>query len=369
MINVLIVNFTHSKAKEVTDQLYPHIPTDLLYHAASLNDYKYNFAVWNEQLSNYKDLEKKMKAIQPLHYVFVKHLPHNVDEVLAFVKRIKNDETYAKTSVITIGKQSDVEIKNYIEAGVEFCLFDEQSASAGLFISQLNVPFNPFLDDISGLAFKNYFGDVRKNELLPHPFKMKAVGEVLKHFNLKEYTNKWQYSYKKHGFPFLQLHLPHHSLAYSLQLFEKALFKEGISKIYIESTESNLPEIVSELQEFKGSIALDIYTNYDSLSKIEIKDYHWNAISNIWINVSVSTSVRWFKITQLKRQLREKGVGNVGLCFTEIDRFSSLKNAVSEFRKSELKYFFDDKHLPKWKKIDKARVSLLFKYPFLTKSR
>ncbi len=369
MINVLFVNFTHSKAKEAKDQLYPHIPTDLLYHAASLNDYKYNFVVWNEQLSNYKILEQKLKTFQPINYVFIKHLSHNVEEVLAFVNRLKGDSIFAKTSIITIGKQSDLEIKNYIDAGVEFCLFDEQSASAGLFISQLNVPFNPFLDDISGLAFKNYFGDVRKNELLPHPFKMKAVGEVLSLFGLKEYTNKWQYSYKKHGFPFLQLHLPHHSLAYSFQLFEKALQKEGINRVYLEATASSLPQMVSELQELNLTMQLDIYTSFDALNQIEIKDYQWNNISNIWVNVPISTSVSWVKIAQLKRNLREKGVGNVGLCFTEIDPFSSLKKAVDEFRKSELKYFFDDKHLPKWKKIEKARVALLFKYPFLTKSR
>lgn len=368
-MNVLFVNFTHSKGKEIVDQLYPHIPTDLLYHAASLHDYSYPFLVWNEQLSSYKVLEQKLKSFQPLHYIFIKHLPHNMQEVLEFVKRVKADAQFSKTAIITIGKQNDHEMKTYIEAGVEFCLFDEQSANAGLFISKLNVPFNPFLDDISGLAFKNYFGDIRKNEILAHPFQMKSVGDVLARFRLQEYTNCWKYSYKKHGFPFMQLHLEHHSLAYSFQLFEKALLQEQISYVYLETNSIPLSRILQEMEEVNSQLRIDLYLKFEELNALEISDYSWKNIVNVWVNVPLSTDINWVKITQWKRKLREKGVENVGLCFTHIDKNTSLKKAVEAFRRSELTYFFDDKHLPEWSWIEKVKVSLLFKYPFLTKQR
>lgn len=368
-MNVLFVNFTHSKEKELRDQLYPHIPTDLLYHAASLHDYSYQFVVWNEQLSSYKELEQKLTSLQPLHYIFIKHLSHNAQEVLDFVKRVKSDNAFAKTSMITIGKQSDKEMKTYIDAGVEFCLFDELSANAGLFISKLNVPFNPFLDDISGLAFKNYFGDIRKNDLHPHPFQMKSVGEVLARFRLREYTDRWKYSYKKHGFPFMQLHLPHHSLAYSFQLFEKALLQEQISYVYLETESIPLLQILQELNAVDVNLRVDVYVRFEELNTIDIAAFSWKNIQHVWVNVPLSADVNWVKIAQWKRALREKGVKNVGLCFTHIDKNTGLKKAVEEFRGSELTYFFDDKHLPKWSWLDKVSVSLLFKYPFLTKQR
>lgn len=83
--------------------------------------------------------------------------------VLRIIRYIRDTPELRNTWIILGGPDVRYNTESYIAAGADIIVTGEGEETMAELINTLNVPMNPFLDQVNGIAFKNYFGHVVQN--------------------------------------------------------------------------------------------------------------------------------------------------------------------------------------------------------------
>jgi anaerobic magnesium-protoporphyrin IX monomethyl ester cyclase len=187
--------FIHEDQRE-KNIMKPYPPLGMLYISAYLQKSKIEHDVFDSTFSNFEALtqqieEKKYKQIGIYTNMLTKI------NVIKLIRFIRSKENIKETTIILGGPDVRYNTEEYINEGADMIVLGEGEETMTDLINTLNTPFNPFLDKVKGIAFKNYFGKVTYNEerekikdvdLLPFPNRDRI--------DIKKYLSVWR---SKHG--------------------------------------------------------------------------------------------------------------------------------------------------------------------------
>ncbi|MCX7744478.1 MAG: hypothetical protein N2167_07940 [Flavobacteriales bacterium] len=102
------------------------------------------------------------------------HIPEGcIDKAINLISFIKQTEELKNTSIICLGLGVNKYENVLFDAGVSIILHDGNEHSLVHLINTLQTPFNPFLDEVKGITFRNVLGNLIKQpdgEYVPRTF-------------------------------------------------------------------------------------------------------------------------------------------------------------------------------------------------------
>lgn len=185
---------TEDKAEQKIMRPYP--PLGLLYISAYLHKNKVAHDVFDSTFSSFDTLKQHLKEHSYNQIGIYTNLVTKLN-VLRLIRYIRSDETLKDLYIILGGPDVRYNAEDYIRAGADFIVIGEGEETMLELVSTLNTPMNPFLDQVNGIAFKNYFGDVVYN---PEREKIKDIDTLpvpnRAAIPMHKYLDVWK---KKHG--------------------------------------------------------------------------------------------------------------------------------------------------------------------------
>lgn len=174
----------------------PYPPLGILYISSFLQKSKIEHDVFDSTFSSFETLceqifQKKYKQIGIYANLMTKV---NVLKLIAF---IRSKEEIKETTIILGGPDVRYNTEEYINHGADMIVLGEGEETVLDLINTLNTPFNPFLDKVAGIAFKNYFGKIIYTD---EREKIKDVDQLpfpnRDRIDIKKYLSVWK---SKHG--------------------------------------------------------------------------------------------------------------------------------------------------------------------------
>lgn len=174
----------------------PYPPLGLLYISAFLEKAKVEHDVFDSTFASFEALCSHLKA-RPYKQIGIYVNLMTKINVLKIIRYIRSQEELKGMTIILGGPDVRYNAEAYIEHGADMIVLGEGEQTMLDLIHTLNTPFNPFLDKVNGIAFKNYFGKIiyteerekiRDIDSLPFPNR--------KRIDLNKYLDTWK---KKHG--------------------------------------------------------------------------------------------------------------------------------------------------------------------------
>lgn len=174
----------------------PYPPLGILYISSFLQKAKVEHDVFDSTFSSFNKLceqilQKKYRQIAIYTNLMTKI---NVVKLIAF---IRSNPDVKETTIILGGPDVRYNAEDYVNNGADMIVLGEGEETMLDLISTLNTPFNPFLDKVAGIAFKNYFGKIvyteerekiKDTDTLPFPNRDRI--------DIKKYLSVWK---KAHG--------------------------------------------------------------------------------------------------------------------------------------------------------------------------
>lgn len=174
----------------------PYPPLGILYISTYLQKAKIEHDVFDSTFSNFEALcqqiqDKKYRQIGIYANMLTKL---NVLKLMAF---IRSRPELKDTTIILGGPDVRYNAEDYINHGADMIVLGEGEETMRDLITTLNTPFNPFLDKVAGIAFKNYFGKIIYTE---ERQKLKDIDELpfpnRDRIDINKYLSVWK---DKHG--------------------------------------------------------------------------------------------------------------------------------------------------------------------------
>jgi anaerobic magnesium-protoporphyrin IX monomethyl ester cyclase len=187
--------FLHEDSRE-KKIMKPYPPLGMLYISAYLQKSKIEHDVFDSTFSSFEALcqqilQKKYKQIGMYANMLTKL------NILKIIQFIRSTEELKQTTIILGGPDVRYNAEEYIHHGADMIVLGEGEETMKDLIHTLNTPFNPFLDKVAGIAFKNYFGKVVYTEERP---KLKEIDQLpfpnRDRIDIKKYLAVWK---EKHG--------------------------------------------------------------------------------------------------------------------------------------------------------------------------
>src|SRR5688572_4959938 len=187
--------FLHEDPRE-KKIMKPYPPLGILYVSAALQKAKIEHDVFDSTFSNFETLtqqilEKRYKQIGIYANMLTK------PNVLKLIQFIRGKEELKDMTVILGGPDVRYNVDNYMDHGADMIVLGEGEQTMVDLVNTLNTPFNPFLDKVQGIAFRNYFGKIVYTEDRP---QVKDTDELLlpnrDKIDIKKYLSVWK---KHHG--------------------------------------------------------------------------------------------------------------------------------------------------------------------------
>ncbi len=174
----------------------PYPPLGILYISSYLQKAKVEHDVFDSTFSSFEALcqqilEKKYKQIGIYANMLTKL------NVLKLITFIRSNPDLKETTIILGGPDVRYNTESYIAKGADMIILGEGEETMADLVSTLNTPFNPFLDKVKGIAFKNYFGKIVYTE---EREKIKEVDQLpfpnRSRIDIKKYLSVWK---NRHG--------------------------------------------------------------------------------------------------------------------------------------------------------------------------
>lgn len=175
----------------------PYPPLGLLSISAFLKAKGIANTIFDSTFSSKTDLFAYLLKQKPKYLALYVNLMTklNILEIIHFVRRQKS---LNHTRIILGGPEVTYHIEPFLKHGAEFIVIGEGEQTLYELISNLDTPFNPFMDTVDGIAFINANGDVVKNK--PRA-KIKNIDQLpfpnREGIALEKYMNAWK---DRHGY-------------------------------------------------------------------------------------------------------------------------------------------------------------------------
>lgn len=174
----------------------PYPPLGLLYISSFLEKAKIEHDVFDTTFSNFEALCSQISSKPYKHIGIYVNLMTKIN-VLKLIHFIRSNEALKGMTIILGGPDVRYNAEAYIEQGADMIVLGEGEQTMLDLINTLNTPFNPFLDKVQGIAFKNYFGKVVYTE---ERVKIKDIDSLplpnRKRIDIQKYLSTWK---QKHG--------------------------------------------------------------------------------------------------------------------------------------------------------------------------
>lgn len=296
--------FIHEDPRE-KNIMKPYPPLGMLYISSYLQQAKIEHDVFDSTFSSFEALckqieEKKYKQIGIYANMLTKI------NVIKLIRFIRSKENLKETTIILGGPDVRYNTEEYIGEGADMIVLGEGEETMKDLINTLNTPFNPFLDKVKGIAFKNYFGKVTYNE---EREKIKDVDTLpfpnRDRIDIKKYLTVWK---SKHGVNALNVNTQR-GCPYTCKWCSTAVYGqtyrrrsaanvcdelEEIQKKYAPDTiwfvddvftvsHKWLGEFASEVQRRNLKIRYECITRADRMSDAVIVDLKRSGCYRVWI--------------------------------------------------------------------------------------
>jgi len=188
--------FLHEDPKE-QQIMRPYPPLGILCLSAYLEQHGVENALFDTTFSTKKAFRDFLLEHRPPYLAIYINLMTKLN-VLGAIRFIRSREELQHTRIILGGPDITYNVDNYLQAGADILVIGEGEQTLLELIHALDVPVNPFLDNIAGIAYRNALGEVHKT---PPRQKIKEVDELpfpnRGGIDLQQYLDVWK---KHHGY-------------------------------------------------------------------------------------------------------------------------------------------------------------------------
>jgi len=150
--------FLHQDAAEQTI-MRPYPPLGLLYLSAYLQQKGVENSVFDSTFSTLEKLQAHLLDTQPKYICLYTNLVTKLT-VLQLIQFIVKQDALRYSKIILGGPDVTYNVENYLRAGADMVVIGEGEQTLSELISALDLPMNPFLDQVPGIAFINALGEV-----------------------------------------------------------------------------------------------------------------------------------------------------------------------------------------------------------------
>lgn len=187
--------FLHEDPRE-KKIMKPYPPLGILYISAYLQKAKIEHDVFDSTFSSFEALCQQIQQKKYKQICIYANLMTKLN-VLKLIRFIRSKDDLKDTTIILGGPDVRYNTEEYIDHGADMIVLGEGEETLKDLINTLNTPFNPFLDKVAGIAFKNYFGKVMYTE---EREKLKDIDQLpfpnRDRIDIKKYLSVWK---EKHG--------------------------------------------------------------------------------------------------------------------------------------------------------------------------
>ncbi len=283
----------------------PYPPLGILYISSFLEKSKIAHDVFDSTFSSFdalcqQILQKKYKQIGIYANLMTKL------NILKLIRFIRSNEEIKETTIILGGPDVRYNTEEYIDHGADMIILGEGEETMADLVNTLNNPFNPFLDKVAGIAFKNYFAKIvyteerekiKEVDTLPFPNRDRI--------DIKKYLSVWK---SKHGMSALNVSTQR-GCPYTCRWCSTAVYGqsyrrrsaasvcdelEEIQKKYAPDTiwfvddvftvsHKWLSEFAAEIEKRKLRIKYECITRADRMSDAVIMDLKKSGCYRVWI--------------------------------------------------------------------------------------
>ena len=174
----------------------PFPPLDVLSVSSYLQQSKIEHDIFDSTFSNYQTLTQQILQKKYDEIGIFSNTATNKN-VLKLIQFIRSGNESKETTIVVFGPNAQIHAEEYIEYGANMVIIGESEETMKDLINTLSNPLNPFLDKVSGIAFKNYFGkiiytperDLIEANVLPFPNR----GRI----DINKYLIKWKSKHRK----------------------------------------------------------------------------------------------------------------------------------------------------------------------------
>jgi len=218
----ILLTHTHFYNPAIKVENNPPIPTDVLCMSAVFRDAKITHEVIDPTFSNFENLSKT-------DFSKYKHVAIYSDESgYTFTKKlisgIRSNESNKSVNLIVWGKYLKPKTEELIGLGTDMIILEHPFQSFPDLISTLNTPFNPFLDGVPDIAFKNYFGKVFFTETRKEKIHTGYIVPAYDKIDLKKYVSIWNKKQKGIFYPVvINRNISPIDLVKEIELIEKSV--------------------------------------------------------------------------------------------------------------------------------------------------
>lgn len=234
----------------------PYPPLGILSISSFLNVNKINHDVFDTTFSSWEELKKHILINKYKQIGIYTNLMTKVN-VLRLISFIRHEESLKNMYIILGGPDVRYNAESYIEAGADFIVIGEGEQTMLELINNLNTPMNPFLDQLKGIVFKNYFGKIIFNE---EREKIKDI-DTLPFPNrdaipINKYLHTWK---KKHGKSALNISTQR-GCPYTCKWCSTAVYGQSYRRRSPENVCNEMEEIIKKYQPDTLWFVDDVFT-------------------------------------------------------------------------------------------------------------
>jgi len=296
--------FLHEDPRE-KKIMKPYPPLGILYISSALQKAKIEHDVFDSTFSSFETLtqqifQKKYRQIGIYANMLTK------PNVLKLIQFIRSKDELKDITIILGGPDVRYNVEDYINHGADMIVLGEGEQTMVDLINTLNTPFNPFLDKVAGIAFKNYFGKITYNDARP---LLKDTDEILfpnrDKIDIHKYLSVWK---KHHGTNAININTqrgcPYTCKWCSTAVYGQTYRRRSVQKVCDELEEiikkykpdtfwfvddvftvshKWLSEFAIEIENRKLNIKYECITRADRMSDAVIADLKRSGCYRVWI--------------------------------------------------------------------------------------
>lgn len=234
----------------------PYPPLGILYISSFLEKSKVEHDVFDSTFSSFNEFCHQIQS-KPYKQIGIYVNLMTKLNVLKMIRFIRSKEELKSMTIILGGPDVRYNAESYIEHGADMIVLGEGEQTMLDLINTLNTPFNPFLDKVNGIAFKNYFGKVVYTE---EREKIKDIDSLplpnRKRIDIQKYLSTWK---RKHGIGSINVSTQR-GCPYTCQWCSTAVYGQSYRRRSPKSVCDEIEEIVKTYQPDTIWFVDDVFT-------------------------------------------------------------------------------------------------------------
>lgn len=224
----------------------PYPPLGILSISAYLTKHGIENEVFDTTFSSFENLIAFIEKEQPKYIGLYTNLMAKLN-VLKIIKHIKDDPRLKGIQIFIGGPDVTYNVENYLASGADVVVIGEGEQTVLELINTLEIPFNPFLDHIDGIAYRNGVGEITRTK---EREKLKEVDHLpwpaRNKIDLTKYLETWK---QHHGKSTLNVSTQR-GCPYTCKWCSTAVYGQSYRR-------RNPEDVVSEMMHLKETYQID----------------------------------------------------------------------------------------------------------------